>query len=246
MPTYKTTGLVLKRINLGEADRIITFMTPDLGKVKAVARGVRRIKSRQAGHLELFSNTQLMLAVGRNLDVVASARLENYFPELTSDFERLSQAYLLAEIVDKLVDENQPQSGLHELMLAAYTKLNATGSSRWLEVFFKLRLLEHLGYKPQLEKCVVCSQKIADGQYWFDSEHGGIVDEACVTLKNYPLTGRQSKLWRLMLATNIDQLTKIGNVEAEAAPTLTVIDGFYEYLFGKRFLALKEYNVSDL
>ena len=125
MATYKTRGIVLRRHNLGEADRIITFLTTDRGKLRAVARGVRRIKSRQAGHLELFSETDLMLAEGRNLDIITSARLRVVDDRLTSDLRRLGTAYLMAEMTDVLLDDNEPQADIYASLGAGLAALRA-------------------------------------------------------------------------------------------------------------------------
>src|SRR5438045_828289 len=105
MAFYKTTGIVLRRMNLGEADRIITILTRDHGKVRAVAKGVRRIKSRMAGHLELFGAVELMFAEGRNLDIITSARLMRSAELLSDTPKTLGYAFLLTEMLDRLIDE---------------------------------------------------------------------------------------------------------------------------------------------
>jgi DNA repair protein RecO (recombination protein O) len=101
MPTYQTTGIVIGRTNFGEADRIVRFITPEQGKLSAVAKGVRRIKSRLAGHLEVFAESQLTLATGRNLDVIASARLTWYPHQLIADFQRISLASSFASHISR-------------------------------------------------------------------------------------------------------------------------------------------------
>src|SRR5919202_417621 len=98
---YTTEAIVLKRQNLGEADRIVTLYTPDEGKLRAVAKGVRRPASRLAGHLELFSLTLVQLARGRELDVVAQAETRQAFRNVREDLARTSQAYYALELVDR-------------------------------------------------------------------------------------------------------------------------------------------------
>ncbi len=135
----------MRRMNLGEADRIITFITPDHGKLKAVARGVRRIKSRLAGHLELFGDVQLMLARGHNLDVITSARAAQSHLAIADDLERLSQAYLMAEMVDKLVREESVGPGVYRLVHGRIAFLDQSVNPR-PNRFLTHQFVHHLGH----------------------------------------------------------------------------------------------------
>ncbi len=236
MPTYKTRGIVLGRHNLGEADRLITFITPDRGKLRAVARGVRRIKSRQAGHLELFVETDLMLAEGRKLDVVASARLVNYY-DMTKDWRNLGYAYLVAEMVSKLTDEGVAGSGLYQIVRQAYGQIGQGQADDLLELYFKLNLLVELGYLPHLDGCVVCHNQDETTQYFFNPELGGIADQTCTSLQSYPLSTDQIKLWRLVLSQPIEQVRQVARAAELAGPSLPALDSFYDYLFGRRFVS---------
>jgi recombinational DNA repair protein (RecF pathway) len=98
-PSYQTTGIIIGRTNFGEADRVVRFITPEHGKVAAVAKGIRKIKSRSGGHLELFGEAALMLISGRNLETVASARLIWYPHQLVGDYQRLGLAFARGGIV---------------------------------------------------------------------------------------------------------------------------------------------------
>ena len=98
--TYKTEGVVLKQMPLGEADRILTILTPDVGKVRAVARGVRRAKSRLGGHLDLLNQVSVSLSKGRSLDAVNEAEAFRSFRVLREDLERVSKALYMAELAD--------------------------------------------------------------------------------------------------------------------------------------------------
>lgn len=234
MPIYKTSGLVLKRTNLGEADRIITFFTPDYGKLKAVARGVRKIRSRQAGHLELFCEVDLMLAVGRNLDVVASARLLKHYSGVSSDYSHLRLGYLMAEMTDKLTGERSPQPAILELLRKSYQVLDQEEPTPSLELGFKLKLLDLLGYRPNLDECLVCHRPIKpdqSGRYFFNFELGGIVDGACSRTELVAsIKPSQIKSWRQIL-TSQDLL----NLPVASTSDLGICDRFYDYVFGVRF-----------
>lgn len=221
---------MIRRFNLGEADRIVTLISPDRGKLRAVARGVRKIKSRQAGHLELFCETEVMLAEGRNLDVLTSARLINHWPELTTDYERAGLAYLLAELIDRLVDEAEPSPELYEAAIAAYAALADGTAPTTVELFFKLRLLSALGYRPGLTACVVCRRPFEVAkQYWFSPHLGGIVDATCRSADAMPISIDQINLYQNLLGVGISY------AKTDTSPSLAIIDRFYDHTFGKRF-----------
>ncbi|MGD8605174.1 MAG: DNA repair protein RecO, partial [Anaerolineales bacterium] len=106
---YRTEAVVLRRFNLGEADRLLTLYTLRYGKVKAIAKGVRRPKSRKAGHLEPFTHVQLMLARGRELDIITQAEAMDSYPQLREDLVRIGQASYVIELADAFTverDEN--------------------------------------------------------------------------------------------------------------------------------------------
>jgi DNA repair protein RecO (recombination protein O) len=237
--SYKTTGIVVRRFNLGEADRIITFLTNDHGKLKAVAKGVRRIKSRMAGHLEPFGEVELMLAEGRNLDVITSARLKRDATTIPENPAALAHAYLFAELIDRLIDEGVNQPELYAAAAEVFDGLCA-GPPQYqlLELYFKLHLLGELGYKPELRHCVVCHASDPAAEYFFVSSIGGIADKSCTTDRRYPLTSSQIKFWRLVLGHTLPGVQRVPEAGSLAADTLPACDDFFEYHFGRRFAPL--------
>jgi DNA repair protein RecO (recombination protein O) len=233
VPVYKTEAIVINRINLSEADRIITFLSPTQGKFKAVARGVRRIKARMAGHLELFSRVDLMLAEGRRLDVITSARLQQYPQQLVGNFASLQKAYLLAEIVNKLLDERQPHVEVYDLLQVSLEALDQGIDAGAVELYFRLHLLDSLGYRPVLDECVIC-HRTPGGNLRFDPEAGGVVGSEChagALAQSFPQV--QLAVWQSALANELVPWAQLG----EGAPALAVLEQFYNYLFGKQFKA---------
>lgn len=230
MATYKTTGIVLRRHNLGEADRIVTFLTPDRGKLRAVSRGVRRIGSRQAGHLELFSQVELILAEGRNLDIITSARLRRYPEKVGQDYARLRHGYVFASLLDRLI-ETGPSEGLYNLAVVGFNELDDSGVSSGLELWFKLRLLDLLGYRPNLDHCGRCGRVVASGSV--DASAGGLVCSDCAAAGLVALDAASLKLWRRLLAA--ERPDDRGADEPVAGASLGICDTFYEYIFGRAF-----------
>lgn len=231
MATYKARGIVLGRHNLGEADRIVAFYTLEHGKLRAVARGVRKTLSRQAGHIEPFSEVELMLAEGRNLDVVISARLVWYPHNLTAEYRQLQLAYVMARMVERLTDDNHAAGSVYKLLGYGLRWLNDHGASPTLELFYKLRLLGDLGYRPRLDVCAVCGQPL--NIIFASPEHGGMVCSACRTGVEMELTANQLGLWRRLQAEGLEALAP-GDDELAVA-TIAICDTFYEYVFGRSF-----------
>ena len=225
MASYKTTGIILRRINFSEADRIITFLTPDRGKVEAIAKGVRRINAKLGSHLELFGEVELMLARGKNLDVVTSARLKTKYDKLTSDYERLRRAFLFCEMINKLTESHTSQQ-LYNLLRKSLMALDGGLQPPLVELYFKLHLLEEMGHQPHLK--TTPAQK-----YYFSLAAGRVVTNRQAGAM--PLSENEIKLWRLLLDYPLRQIAGVKRVGEAASSSLNIIDHFYDYLFGKRF-----------
>lgn len=176
---YRTQAVILKRMDLGEADRIVTFFSRDGGKIRAVARGVRRPTSRSAGHLEPFTLSDVMFAVGRELDVVSQADTIESFRGVREDLALTTHAYYLAEVVDLLTEDRFENEAVFDALLNGLHDLNASADTRLVLVLFHLRLLDALGYRPELRECVVCRSAIAPGENRFSAVLGGAVGPIC-------------------------------------------------------------------
>jgi DNA repair protein RecO (recombination protein O) len=235
LPTYQTTGIVIGRTNFGEADRVIRFLTPGHGKVSAVAKGVRKIKSRSGGHLELFGEVNLMLAHGRNLDVIASARLIWYPHQLASAYDQLGLAFAMASAIDRLTEPGVAQYKLYEVLREAIHALNDSAAATTLELWFKLRLLELLGYRPALTVCIVCGRHDDGTGYHFDAARGGIVCDADASATTRPMSQAAIKFWRVLSDHPFATVAQIGNGPALAAETLAACDEFFEHHLGRAF-----------
>lgn len=127
MRTYKTEGIILKRLNFGEADRIITIYTKHYGKLKVLAKGVRRIKSRRGPNLELFNQSIIFLHQGRNFDIITEAEIKNDFSHLRKNLNLVSQAFLACELVDVLTREKQENQQVFKLLAQVLEELNRLG-----------------------------------------------------------------------------------------------------------------------
>lgn len=147
---YTTHAIVLKRRNVGEADRILTIFSKEYGRMRVVAKGIRRVSSRRAPHLEVFSHVTLMLHKGKTWESVTEVTPIDSFLKLRASLPRVSAAYYLCELVDALTAERQEHREVYTLLLNALTAL-AEGSEEPLPLTerFALALLRTLGFLAQ-------------------------------------------------------------------------------------------------
>jgi DNA repair protein RecO (recombination protein O) len=234
-PIYSTTAIVIGRTNFGEADRVIRFLTPDRGKVSAVAKGVRKIKSRSGGHLELFGEVALMCASGRNLDTITSAQLLWYPHKLVGDYGRLELAFLMARATDRLVEPGLPAPALYDVVREGLEALDNGEVGPVVELWFKLRLLSTLGYRPDLGGCIVCSMHSDAASYYFSPERGGIVCAADADALDTPMSALQIKFWRLLCDYTYGTIAHVIDAASLATDTLPLCDAFYKHHLGKQF-----------
>ena len=177
--TYKTQAVVLKQIPLGEADRIITVCTPNMGLIRAVAKGVRRSKSKLRGHIELLNHISISLTRGRNLDIVSEAESINSFGNLRKNLKRLSIAFYIAEIVHGFSAEESPNIDLYRLLLTALSALEVADQIDLIVRYCEISALSSSGYKPELHSCVDCRSILEPRDHVFSYLKGGILCPNC-------------------------------------------------------------------
>jgi DNA repair protein RecO len=150
MRQFRTRGIILNRTDYGEADRIITFLTPDNGKVKAIAKGVKKSKSKMAGGLELFSITDLSFIAGRSeINTVRSTRLIKHFENIVKDLDRTNLAYWLIQTIDKATEE-KPEESYFELLSDGLSSADDEVDVDLIRLWFQAQLLKLSGHSPNL------------------------------------------------------------------------------------------------
>ncbi len=176
---YKTEAIVLKHQPLGEADRLLTILTPSYGKLRVVAKGARRPKSKVAGHVEPLTRSALLLSQGQNLDVVSQAQAIESYPRLRSDLWLASCAMYLAELTDAFATEATEHYAVYQLLQTTLDWLEQGGPVGLVLRHYEVTLLGLVGYRPELHHCVECRRPIEPGQHVFSAPAGGIVCPAC-------------------------------------------------------------------
>ncbi|HDS11560.1 MAG TPA: DNA repair protein RecO [Candidatus Wirthbacteria bacterium] len=181
MPNYTVEAIVLKRYNFAEKDRILTLLTPNHGKIRAIAKGVRRPGSKLAGHLELFSHTKIFLATGRNLDIITQAQLLEANHAWESNLGFISWSFYLAEIVEKVTAEREENYPLFRLYRQVSNALKTSHRPEILVSYFEMRLLDILGYCPNLHNCCDCGSDLDRANFGLHQQRQGFLCCDCRT-----------------------------------------------------------------
>jgi DNA repair protein RecO (recombination protein O) len=173
---YRDQGVVLRTIRLGEADRIVTLVTRGHGKVRAVAKGVRKTKSRFGARLEPLSHVSLLLYEGRELDIVSQAESLDHFRAIRDDLDRMGRAVSMLEAVDQVAQEREPSPRLYQLLVGGLRAISASDTPLVLAAFF-WKLLSLDGAHPLLDQCATCGA--VDALEAFDMGEGGVLCRGC-------------------------------------------------------------------
>jgi len=229
---YQTEAIIIKKTKLGEADRILTLYTPHLGKIQAVAKGVRRPKSKLAGHLELLTHSLVSLARGRNLDVITGSQTINSFLPLKSDLWLTSYALYVIELVNLFTIDDVENHPLFQLLLETMEQLCRAGNKQLVLRYFELHLLNEVGYRPQLQQCVSCSLPLQPVTNSFSPSSGGMLCTNCSPGQplTYPLSVNAQKVLRLLQNSDYAMVNRL-KIDAELSFELEkAMGGYLKYL----------------
>ena len=210
--SYPIEAIVLKRTDIGEADRILTLFTPNKGKMRAVAKGIRRPISKKAGHLELLTRSQMQVALGRNLDIITQVEGRENFLHLRRELWHMTCGYYIVELVDRFLEDLTPHQDIYALLLEALRYLDADadvlqqqrtsnagmqeaqddehGHTRLLLRYIELHLLTAIGYEPALYQCAHCGSSLRPEENGFRASLGGALCPQC------------SRFWERRLSLN--------------------------------------------
>ena len=173
---YATDAIVLSRFDYGEADRILTLLTPGSGKIKAIAKGIRRQKSRIGGSLEPFAELRLALAHGRTFDVVTQVEVIHPWLRLRDDLVSFGTASYMAEMADRTQEERHAAESVYVLLKRGYELLDAGMAPGRVARWFEMHLADELGVRPEVDRCVECGRLLeADERYRWVPPLGGVL-----------------------------------------------------------------------
>lgn len=228
---YRCDAIVLRRLELGETDRILTVLTDRFGKIRVVAKGIRRPTARLGPHLELFSSTRLMLSRGRDLDVITGAETIQLHGALRSDLDALGVASHCAELVDRFLPDRDEARSVYRLLSAALAMLDRGALPNRVARWFEMALLGEMGVRPELFRCVVCDRAIAPEPNCLSIRLGGVLcrdhhghDSGSLTLS----IGSQ-KLLRLLIREEADAFLGLSAPDAVMHEIESVLTAFIRH-----------------
>jgi DNA repair protein RecO (recombination protein O) len=178
--SFRVEAVVLRHSDYGEADRLLTLYTRQLGKTRALAKGARKIASRKAGHIEPFTHVKLQLAKGRDMLILTQADTVDAYLPLREDLILTSHASYVMELLDRFTYEDETESPSAFRLLTETLSRLASKSDPWLVIrYYEMRLLDHLGFRPQLFECANCRREIKAEDQYFSFSAGGVICPRC-------------------------------------------------------------------
>lgn len=225
MKSLKTLGIIIRRTNFSEADRILTILTDRLGKVKAIAKGVRKIKSKMAGALEPYMLVNLQLHEGKTFFIVTGAEIIEEYKNIHLDVKKTAEAYVVGELIDKFVEENHQANEIFEISKEVLKTIDQNEKS-FNVIAYELKIIEAAGFKPELYNCLHCKEKLSAGDNFWDHVEGGVLCRTCQQkfLHGTNISDEAIKALRFMEQNDflhIDKLKIDGDVEKEVDEILT-------------------------
>lgn len=178
--SFRAEAVVLRHADWGEADRILTLYTREYGKIRAVAKGARKMRSRKAGHLEPFTRITVQLARARDLSIITQVETLEAYLSLREDLLLMGYASYAMELLDRLTyDEEGGNPTIFHLLTETLARL-AGEVAPWLALrYYEMRLLDSLGYRPQLFMCSNCQRDILPEDQFFSPSAGGVICPRC-------------------------------------------------------------------
>jgi DNA repair protein RecO (recombination protein O) len=236
---YRTEAVVLRRGDLGEADRILTVYSPEHGKLRLVAKGVRKVRSRKAGHLEPFTRVELQIARGHDLDVITQAEAADLHTGLHRDLERFGYAAYVVELMDRFTVQEGESRALYRLLVDTLDRLAEPSEPAAVVAYYQLRLLDLLGYRPELFRCLGCGAEVRPVDHYFSAVAGGVLCPECGPRRHEArsLSLPVLKVLRHFQRSTFDQALQ-PRVRFEILDEVgLVLEGYVSYLLERRLQA---------
>lgn len=178
----KLEAIIVSHREFGEADRFIRFFSRESGKMDALAKGVRKARSRKAAHLEPFTHVALMLARGQSLWLITQAEMITPFYAIREDLGKTARAAYVLELADHLNAEEQQEAAIFSLILSTLRRIDSLQDPFNAICFFELNLLGYCGFRPEFFKCVGCAQDILPQDQYYSAHLGGVLCPQCASL----------------------------------------------------------------
>ncbi len=177
--TQRLDAIVLRHQDWGEADRLLWLFTREQGKLRAVAKGIRKMRSRKAGHLEPFTRVTLQIAEGKDLPIITQAEAQETFSSLRENLMRIGYAAYIVELLDRFTYEEGENTVLFDLIYTSLARISQEAEPSFAVRYYEIHLLDLLGFRPQLFQCARCGEEIKPQDQFFSALAGGVLCPNC-------------------------------------------------------------------
>jgi DNA repair protein RecO (recombination protein O) len=234
--SYRTQAIVLGHIEYGEADRILKLFTFQKGKITAIAKGVRKIRSRKAGHLEPFTRVTLFLAKGRNMDIVTQAETVDGYIGLREDLQRVAYASYVVEVLDRFTYEEGQNVAIFRLLANTLSRLETHSQPATVVHYYEVRLLDLVGFRPQLFECVDCGKPIQEEDQYFSPLVGGVVCPKCGRGRTeaWPVQKDVLRYFRHLQRSKWEQINSVVIPEGVETGLSELIERYFTYILERK------------
>ena len=207
--SFRTEAIILKRRDFAEADRLLTILTPRYGKLDVIAKGARKPTSTKTGHVELFTRVDMLVHRGRDLGIAVQAEVQNPWQALREDLQRGAYASYVAELLDRFTTiGDEDLADLYDLLDHTMQNLCEDDDPRLAVRYFEIRLLDAVGFRPELNECVLSREPIEAEDQYFSYAGGGVVrpDHALQSASFVPIPMVTLKVMRHMQRSPYQQV----------------------------------------
>lgn len=235
--TYRTPALILQRRDFGEADRLLTLLTPEHGRVEAIAKGARKPVSTKTGHVELFTRADMLINKGRELDIIAQAVMAAPYLPLREDLQRGAFANYVAELVLRFTtQDNEEDPRLFTLVDTTFERLCLSDDPRLVVRYYELHLLDRVGFRPELTRCVISRAPVQPEDQYFSYAEGGVVSRG--EAEGHPglvaISVNALKLLRHLQRSPYDAVEGLRIAPSVQQEAERVMQGYLTYLLERR------------
>jgi DNA repair protein RecO (recombination protein O) len=238
---FRTPAIILKRRDFNESDRLLTILTPEHGKLDVIAKGARKLTNARMGHVELFTRGDMLIHRGRDFGIVVQAEMLKPFQALREDLARGAYASYAAELIDRFTnigDEDTRRT--FDLLDATLERLCGEGEARLVMRYFELHLLDLVGFRPELNECVVGHEPLEPCDQYFSYSEGGVVSPAYAvgSVSLVPLALTTLKVLRHLQRSRFEQVGALVLTPMQHEEVERVLLGYIGHVLERRLQSI--------
>ncbi|MGD0275983.1 MAG: DNA repair protein RecO [Syntrophales bacterium] len=240
----KTKAIVLRTINYGDSDRIVTFYTRDFGKLTGIAKGARQSRKRFANALEPISCLQLLFyrKSRDTMAIIETCDMVCHFDKIRDNLDKILQASYILDLTNHFTIEDKKGESLFDLLDAFLAAIDICKPTDSLARFFELRLLKLMGYEPVLDRCIKCKKVVENGGHYLFSVHdGGLTCLSCYPPSGDSLPISVGTIRTLLMGSNLElsQMDRLGLPVSVVEESCKVLHAFISHLLGRELKSLR-------